>query len=108
MTSASFLDTDAGAMDARLRRRPTRWEAFALALAFGTLGLFLWLDHSLHYIPFDYNIYIETAHGNLLQFYYPDWILPLFWLLAKLQPLVSKRATRSSRNRMMSLRKKRN
>jgi hypothetical protein len=75
-------------MDARLRRRPTRWEAFALALAFGTLGLFLWLDHSLHYIPFDYNIYIETAHGNLLQFYYPDWILPLFWLLAKLPPLV--------------------
>ncbi len=88
MTSALLLDPDAGAMDARLRRRPTRWEAFALALAFGTLGLFLWLDNSLGYIPFDYNVYIKTAHGDLLQFYYPDWILPLFWLWAKLPPLV--------------------
>lgn len=75
-------------MDARLRKRPSRWEAFALAFAFGTLGLFLWLDRSLGYIPFDYHVYIKTAHGDLLQFYYPDWILPLFWLWAKLPPLV--------------------
>jgi hypothetical protein len=88
LTAPGFLSTDAAAMDARLRRRPTRWEAFALAFAFGTLGLFLWLDNSLHYIPFDYYVYIETAHGNLRQFYYPDWILPLFWLLAQLPPLV--------------------
>ncbi len=79
---------DAGAIDTRLRRRISRAEALALALAFGTLGLFLWLDNSLSYIPFDYSVYIETAHGNLRQFYYPDWILPLFWLLAQLPPLV--------------------
>jgi hypothetical protein len=75
-------------MDARLRRRPNRAEAFALAFAFGVLALFLWLDHRLGYIPFDYNVYIKTAHGDLLQYYYADWILPLFWLWAKLPSLV--------------------
>jgi hypothetical protein len=88
VTSLLRLDPQAEAMDARLRRRPTRWEAFALAFAFGILGLFIWLDNSLGYIPFDYNVYIKTAHGNLLQYYYADWILPLFWLWSKLPPLV--------------------
>lgn len=83
-----LLDPDPGAMDARLRCRPTRAEALALALAFGTLALFLWLDNSLNYIPFDYNVYIKTARGDLLQYYYADWILPLFWLWAKFPPLV--------------------
>jgi hypothetical protein len=85
---AVFLDPDAGAMDSRLRARLTRGEFFALALAFSTLGLFLWLDASLDYIPFDYNVYMQTAHGNLLQYYYADWILPLFWLWAKFPPLL--------------------
>ncbi len=88
LTAPGFPVPDAAAMDARLRGRSTRWEFFALALAFGSLGLFLWLDNSLRYIPFDYYVYIETARGNLRQFYYPDWILPLFWLLAQLPPLV--------------------
>jgi len=84
----AWLDADAGAMDMRLRARPTRAEAFALALALGALGLFLWLDHSLGYIPFDYHVYIKTAHGNMLQYYYADWILPLFWLLDQFPPLL--------------------
>ncbi len=75
-------------MDARLQRRPTRWEFFALALAFGVLGLMLWLDNSLDYLPFDYSVYIKTAHGDMLQYYYPDWILPLFWVWAKFPPLI--------------------
>jgi hypothetical protein len=88
LTSALFLDPDAGAMDARLRGRLTGWETFGLGMALGVLGLCLWLDHSFGYIPFDYNVYIKTAHGDLLQYYYADWILPLFWLFAKLPALV--------------------
>jgi len=36
------------------------------------------------FLPYDYNIYIETAGGDLTQYYYADWLLPLFWAWAKL------------------------
>lgn len=71
-------------MDARLRRRPTRAEILALALNLAALAIFLWLDIHLDYRPFDYNVYIQTAQGNLLQFYYADWSRPFFWLWAKM------------------------
>ncbi len=75
---------DASAIDARLRRRPTRAEAFALALNLAALAIFLWLDIRLDYRPFDYHVYVLTAQGNLRQFYYADWSLPFFWLWAKI------------------------
>lgn len=68
----------------RLRRRPTRAEALALALNLAALAIFLWLDIRLDYRPFDYNVYIQTAQGNLRQFYYADWSRPFFWLWAKI------------------------
>jgi len=71
-------------MDARLRRRISPWELFALALAFCSLGIFRWALAKLQILPFDYNIYILTAKGDLLQFYYADWSLPFFWLWAKI------------------------
>jgi hypothetical protein len=74
-------------MDARLRARPSRGEWFALVFSLGVLSIFLWLDGQVHYLPFDYGIYIKTAEGNLVQYYYADWILPLFQLWSRLPGL---------------------
>lgn len=76
----------AGEMDARLRARPSRGEFFALALALAMTGVFLWAHKRLQIEPFDYWVYMQTAPGNLLQYYYADWMLPLFYLWAKLPP----------------------
>ncbi|MDK1081421.1 MAG: glycosyltransferase family 87 protein [Anaerolineae bacterium] len=74
----------AAEIDSRLRSRPSRWEFFALAFAFCSAGIFLWTHKQLQFKPLDYNVYIKTVNGDLLQFYYADWILPVFWLWAKL------------------------
>ncbi len=78
-----FFD-GAAAMDARLRARLSRGELFALALAFCSIGIFIWIYRSVNCLPFDYNIYMLTAGGDLRQYYYADWLLPLFWLWAKI------------------------
>jgi hypothetical protein len=74
----------AAEMDARLRNRISPWELFALTLTLCSLGIFLWVHGQLHIQPFDYNVYFKTAEGDLLQFYYTDWVLPVFWFLAKI------------------------
>ena len=71
-------------MDARLRARPSRGELLILAFLGAALAIFIWLDTHVGFIPFDYSIYINTSHGDLLQYYYADWLLPLFWLWSKL------------------------
>jgi hypothetical protein len=74
-------------MDARLRARPSRAEWWAVAISLGFLAVFLWLDREVGYIPYDYGVYMRTAEGNLVQYYYPDWALPLFWVWSRLPPL---------------------
>jgi hypothetical protein len=74
-------------MDARLRARPGRGEWLALTVSLGILAIFLWLDGKAGYLPFDYGIYVKTAEGNLIQYYYADWLLPLFWLWSRLPSL---------------------
>jgi hypothetical protein len=78
---------DAFAIDARLRARLTRWELAALAFTAGLAGIFAWAYAQQQVLPFDYHNYIKAAQGDLLQHYYADWILPLYWLLERLPPL---------------------
>ncbi len=81
---ASGLETAPSVMDARLRARLTRGEFFALAFLFCMAGIFAWIQSRISFPPYDYAIYFRAAQGDLLQFYYAEWSLPLFWLLAKL------------------------
>jgi hypothetical protein len=57
---------------------------FALALAFGAAGAFLWLSPIISYTFFDFKIYLNTAHGIFTGYYYGYWLLPIFALLARL------------------------
>jgi len=79
-TNLAKFGTTAAAMDARLCARLSIWELFALALAFSAVGIFIWVEKSLGIEPYDYDVYIRTAEGDLCQFYYADWMLPIFWL----------------------------
>lgn len=79
-----YFSATANEIDARLRARLTRWELFALVFALCMSGVFVWVHYQLETEPFDYNVYIRATQGDLVDFYYADWVLPLFWLLAKL------------------------
>jgi len=86
----AFFHTDhaefaaAAEIDARLRARLSLAEFFALAFSVAAVIIFVWVHALTGFLPYDYNIYIETARGNLTQYYYTDWLLPLFWAWAKL------------------------
>ena len=73
----------------RLRARISPWELFALALALGMLGVFVWTHWSLRTYPTDFYVYLRAAEGEFLGYYYAYWILPLFSLLALLPPFVA-------------------
>lgn len=81
---APLFPCRAAEMDARLRARPAPGELLALALVAVSLALFIHLDLLVGFTPFDYHIYIKTVEGDLLRYYYADWLLPLFWLWSKL------------------------
>jgi len=78
------LETSSSVMDARLWARLTRVEFFVLAFSFSLTGFFAWIHSQVSFPPYDYAIYIRAAQGDFLQFYYAEWSLPLFWILAKL------------------------
>ncbi|MBM3151829.1 MAG: hypothetical protein FJZ96_06440 [Chloroflexi bacterium] len=69
-------------MDARLRSRLTLGELFGLTISLVGLVTFIGAYALLGIEPFDYGIYLKTAGGNLEQYYYADWFLPVFRLLA--------------------------
>lgn len=77
------LGTDAVKIDRRLKARLTRWELLALALALSMVGVFAWVHAQSDVLPYDYEAYISAGQGNLLQHYYVDWILPVYWLFAR-------------------------
>lgn len=72
----------------RLHQRLMLGELFALAMAFGMVGIFIWQRPNLSFAYFDFKIYLETAHGNFsyqgFYYYYGYWILPIFKVLSKL------------------------
>lgn len=80
---------DAQTMNSNLHRRLTRGETFAIGLAFGMAGIFLWLSPNLSYFSHDFTNYLNTARGDFGNYYYGYWILPVFALLAKLPVAVS-------------------
>lgn len=71
-----------------MRQRLPRGDLFALAMAFGMVGVFIWQKPNLSFAYLDFRIYLETAHGNFsyqdLYYYYGYWILPFFAVLSKL------------------------
>jgi hypothetical protein len=75
-------------MNERLRQRLTLEELFALGVAFGMVGIFIWQQPNLSFAYIDFKIYLGTAFGRFsyqnLYFYYGYWLLPIFVLLAKL------------------------
>lgn len=79
-----LLTADPVSMDHRLRSRPTPWELSALVLALSMSGVFAWIHAQSGGLPYDYDAYISAGQGNLLQHYYMDWILPLYWLFARI------------------------
>ncbi len=78
------LIQNAQQMSKNLRQRLTRGEFFALALAFGMAGMFLWLSPNLIFFSHDFTNYLSTARGDFGNYYYGYWLVPLFALLAKL------------------------
>ena len=82
------LNYDVERMNERLHRHITREEFFALALAFGMVGMFIWLEPKLSFAYFDFRIYLGTAYGKFsyqdFYFYYGYWLLPIFAFLTKL------------------------
>ncbi|MBW8010446.1 MAG: DUF2029 domain-containing protein [Chloroflexi bacterium] len=74
----------ADSVDKRLTARLTKWELFALAFSASLVGFFIWVHAQLQMLPFDYTVYIDTADNIFQHYYYSTWILPIFWLLAKL------------------------
>jgi hypothetical protein len=78
------LSTNAVKIDRRLKARLTRWELLALALALSMAGVFAWVHSQSHIVAYDYEAYTSAGQGDLLQHYYMDWILPLYWLFARL------------------------
>lgn len=82
------LTHDSQQMKERLRRRLTPGELFALALAFGMVGIFIRLQPNLSFAYLDFRIYLEAARGNFsyqgLYYYYGYWMLPVFAVLSRL------------------------
>ena len=72
------LISDSQSMNSRLRQRLSRAEFFALGVAFGAVGVFLWLSPTLSFTFFDFKIYLNTAHGDFNGYYYGYWVLPIF------------------------------
>jgi hypothetical protein len=79
------LTRDPEQMNLRLRRRLTPGELFALGLAFGMVGIFVWLPTVVRFNPyFDFSNYLKTAHGDFSYYYYGYWMVPFFSLFSKL------------------------
>src|SRR5262245_50554166 len=78
------LPFDAQRTNWNLRQRLTPSELFALALALGAAGIFLWFSPQISYAFYDFKIYLNTVHGIFDGYYYAYWYLPFFALLAKL------------------------
>lgn len=72
-----------------LRQRLTPGELFGLALACSAAGIFLWFSPQISYSFYDFKIYLNTAHGEFQGYYYANWYLPIFALLARLPLNVS-------------------
>jgi len=85
---ALTLTYDTQQIRKRVRQRLTLGELFALTLAFGMVGIFIWQKPNLSFAYFDFRIYLETAKGLFsyqgFYYYYGYWILPLFAVLSKL------------------------
>jgi hypothetical protein len=76
---------DSSQLRERLLRRISPGEFFALAFAFGMVGVFVWVQSVAPYKPFfDFQNYLKTAHGDYSFYYYGYWLLPVFSALAKL------------------------
>jgi hypothetical protein len=82
------LESDIEPMKKRVWGRPALGEFFALALAFGMVGVFLWEQNRLPFIGFDLRVYFMGANGNSgyqsYYYLYGYWILPIFSALNKL------------------------
>jgi hypothetical protein len=82
------LTYDMQRMKERLHKRLTLGELFALAMAVGMVGVFVWQQPNSSFTYLDFKIYLGTAHGNFsyqnFYYYYGYWILPIFTVLAKL------------------------
>jgi len=79
----SLLSLDPAVIISRLKRRLTLWEAFALLFCVAMTGVFIWLYRQGISQFYDFDNYLKTAKGIYLEYYYPYWINPLFFLLSK-------------------------
>jgi len=81
------LFDDIETIDQRLRQRASLSETFAILLGiFLSIGFTgLRISQDLHPINgIDTGIFINSVHGIYEGFYYPNWSIPLFWLLSLL------------------------
>jgi hypothetical protein len=69
------FDLDTENMQARLRKRVTRGEFFAITLAIGIW--YIGIDPA-----FDFEHHVAVAHGVYHHFFYAEWIVPLYQFLA--------------------------
>lgn len=80
-----LFDLDADGIEARLLRKPSLIEAFAVAFPIALALAFAYLNASAA-MPFapDFDVYMLTTRGSFAEFYYAYWSLPIFQFLALL------------------------
>ena len=83
------LEVDGEEIGRRLRARVSTWELFALAVALGLLGFFVWAHSILDLVPNDFHTYLRATTGDFKGFFYAYWVLPFFSLLGRLPPFVA-------------------
>lgn len=80
----AHLPTNTLVIRDRLSARITRWEFFALTVCMIVVILSIIFHSKFDHLPGDYVFYINAANGNLYDFFYAPWILPVFRIFARL------------------------
>jgi hypothetical protein len=76
------FDFDARAMDRRLKTGLSLWEGLACSANIIAVTIIFWINPPA--FRSDLEIYLRAAHGDLLDYYYANWLLPVFAVLDKL------------------------
>jgi hypothetical protein len=74
------LITDRSLLISRISNRITRGEFAALCLAVGFLCGFAYLQWQGYIYPNDYTVFIKAVQGDVFDYYYAYWMLPVFGL----------------------------
>jgi hypothetical protein len=78
------FDLDPDGIDARLRAKPGRGEFAGIILALCMMIGLAYIDRNADGLAPDFRAMLATYHDDLRGYYYPNWFLPYFALLAQM------------------------